>query len=444
MNGKRYTNETESAVVRLLMTVICIIAVIMVTVYFIGAQFRPEKEAPQNGEDISDNAGTPVEDESGQGAADRTESGNTEPEEDTDFKVYISFSTPNDPVGKPDGDTSGDNQADDGPGTKPDEPGVPNTLPEPDVPDEDIMPERPGFTAPADDDAYVPGSIPVMTNHEHRWRRPTCIDPYVCSVCGWTKGEARGHNWMDATCTVPATCRVCGETEGEPAGHEWKPATCQNPETCKHCGEERGEVADHSWKDATCTKPSRCSVCGLESGEALGHKWKDATCTDPETCKRCGKTRGEAAGHKWKAATTKSPKKCTVCGLTKGDRLPDAIKVAAFSYTNEELDMLARLIYREAGSNSDGGMRAVATVVLNRVRSPYFGSTIKAVINAPGQFYGSLDGINAPEECYRIAKDCLSGNLYDSEILYFKSASTGKRWGSRKYCFSVGGNNFYS
>ena len=90
-------------------------------------------------------------------------------------------------------------------------------------------------------------------------------------------------------------------------------------------------------------------------------------------------------------------------------------------------------------------MRAVATVVMNRVRSPYFGTTITEVINAPGQFPGGLDGVNASEICYTIAREVLAGNLYDSEILYFKSASTGIDWGPyRNYCFCVGGNNFYT
>ena len=432
MNGKRYTNETGSARLRFFMTVMCIIAVIMVTVYFVGAQFRPgaegapdeageEQNKPEESSDgMTDAADIDAEDETGG--------------DETDFKVYISFAVSPDTGSA---ETGGQNEPE-----EPDETGAPSQ-PNGDMTNaEDIVPGLPDGAVIMK--PYVSGDIPVMSNHEHKWLRPTCDDPYVCYICGWTKGEALGHDWMEATCTVPKTCKRCGATEGEPAGHDWEPATCLKPETCSHCGEERGEVADHSWKKATCTKPKTCSVCGETKGEPLGHDWEAATCTEPETCSRCGKTQGKAAGHKWKAATTTSPSKCSVCGATKGDRLPNGIKVAAFSYTDEELDMLARLVYREAGSGSKDGMRAVATVVLNRVRSPYFGSTIKAVITAPGQFYGSLDNINAPSACYDIAKECLAGNLYARDILYFKSASSGKSWGGRTYCFSVGGNNFYT
>lgn len=57
-------------------------------------------------------------------------------------------------------------------------------------------------------------------------------------------------------------------------------------------------------------------------------------------------------------------------------------------YTNEELDLLARVIWSEAGSDwlSDEHQRAVASVVVNRVNDNRFPNTIREVVYQPGQY----------------------------------------------------------
>jgi N-acetylmuramoyl-L-alanine amidase len=56
------------------------------------------------------------------------------------------------------------------------------------------------------------------------------------------------------------------------------------------------------------------------------------------------------------------------------------------SLSNEEIDLLARLVRAEAQTESLEGKIAVACVVLNRVESPKFPDSIKEVIYSPGQF----------------------------------------------------------
>lgn len=75
-------------------------------------------------------------------------------------------------------------------------------------------------------------------------------------------------------------------------------------------------------------------------------------------------------------------------------------------YTEEELDMLAAVIYQEAGGNacSDDCRFMVGDVVLNRVADERFPDTIKEVLEAPGQ-YGlfSKTGVKWPA---RAQYDC--------------------------------------
>ena len=63
-------------------------------------------------------------------------------------------------------------------------------------------------------------------------------------------------------------------------------------------------------------------------------------------------------------------------------------------YTQEELDLLARVIYAEVGCTwiPDWVQQMVGSVVLNRVASPYYPDTIYDVIYQPGQYAPTWDG----------------------------------------------------
>jgi spore germination cell wall hydrolase CwlJ-like protein len=56
-------------------------------------------------------------------------------------------------------------------------------------------------------------------------------------------------------------------------------------------------------------------------------------------------------------------------------------------YTSAELDLLARLIYSEAGNQSYQAMVAVGAVVVNRVQDSRFPNTITDVINERNAYY---------------------------------------------------------
>ena len=84
------------------------------------------------------------------------------------------------------------------------------------------------------------------------------------------------------------------------------------------------------------------------------------------------------------------------------------------SATENELDILAKIIYAEARGESYTGKLAVGAVVLNRVKSPKYPNTIKGVVFAPGQFSpvrdGSYNKARPTEEEYKAAREALSGS----------------------------------
>lgn len=110
------------------------------------------------------------------------------------------------------------------------------------------------------------------------------------------------------------------------------------------------------------------------------------------------------------------------------------------SFSDREL--LARLIKCEAGGEGDDGMRAVASVVINRTQVPYGefqrvsnGGNVRNIIEQPGQFTcmktsvgGSYNPQNIynmnPEEVhYAIADWALAGNTASSvgNSLFFQN-----------------------
>jgi len=109
---------------------------------------------------------------------------------------------------------------------------------------------------------------------------------------------------------------------------------------------------------------------------------------------------------------------------------------AAYPATEEEIHLLAAIVYWESGWEPAEGQLAVANVVLNRVLSPRFKqNTIATVIYAPGQFYGVVENggpsarfqavLNMSNEqleqrgCYTAAVTALAGNNNIGDLLFF-------------------------
>lgn len=107
-----------------------------------------------------------------------------------------------------------------------------------------------------------------------------------------------------------------------------------------------------------------------------------------------------------------------------------------YNYTEEELDLLARLIYSEGGIESYDTQLKIGSVVMNRVDDPYFPNTIREVIYQKNQFsvtFTKLDGVimidrPADEEAKKAAYEILNyGSVLpkDVQVFYEKSITTG-------------------
>ena len=114
------------------------------------------------------------------------------------------------------------------------------------------------------------------------------------------------------------------------------------------------------------------------------------------------------------------------------------------SVSTTDVALLAAILQCEAGGYD--GMLAVATVIMNRVASPAYPNSLRAVIYQSGQFAptwnGSLNRVlskGASSTAYSVAQAALGGARHSAVIncLQFRSASTGVSG------VNIGGNVFF-
>ena len=106
----------------------------------------------------------------------------------------------------------------------------------------------------------------------------------------------------------------------------------------------------------------------------------------------------------------------------------EAPEPPAPAYSQSDLDLLAAIIYAEAGDQVRYGtdaLRLVGDVIMNRVHSPAWPDTVSGVVYQPGQFSPVTDGGldrawgRVTPECYEAAARALSGDQIDTNIIYF-------------------------
>ena len=94
-----------------------------------------------------------------------------------------------------------------------------------------------------------------------------------------------------------------------------------------------------------------------------------------------------------------------------------------------EIELLATIIYCEAGNQPEVGMYAVGSVVINRIKSPNFPNTMIEVLEQPYQFtpvsvsprfYIALERKEATPACYKVATDILQNGVITGDWLFFR------------------------
>lgn len=116
--------------------------------------------------------------------------------------------------------------------------------------------------------------------------------------------------------------------------------------------------------------------------------------------------------------------------------------------SNEERQLLYRLVMAEAGSEIYEGQVAVANVVLNRVKSKKFPNTVKGVIYQKNQFTPVMSGrLNriVPNKSVKKAVDAaLAGEkVVPDDVVYFLNPRYSNGRSKRKFYKAIGNHYFF-
>ena len=129
-----------------------------------------------------------------------------------------------------------------------------------------------------------------------------------------------------------------------------------------------------------------------------------------------------------------------------------------YTYTEDELDLLSRLIYSEGGTESYETKLKIGSVVMNRVSdldSPDFPDTIREVIYQKNQFSVTttkIDGVimidrPADEESKRAAKEVLDyGSILppDVQVFYAEGKVKKDNWVTTRKVYEVCDNTVFA
>lgn len=127
--------------------------------------------------------------------------------------------------------------------------------------------------------------------------------------------------------------------------------------------------------------------------------------------------------------------------------------VSYYPYTEEELDLLARLVSSEGGNQSYETQLKIASVVMNRVTYSKFPNTIRDVIYQSGQFSVTTIKINgvvmidrpAKESSYLAAKQVLDfGSVLPSTVMVFYSTSCTEPWVTSRATYEICDNTVFA
>ena len=125
---------------------------------------------------------------------------------------------------------------------------------------------------------------------------------------------------------------------------------------------------------------------------------------------------------------------------------------SVISYTDEEFDMLCYVLQGEVGNCSEQSKIAVANVIINRVKTGRFGSSISDVLTAPNQFTainGYYSGRNKPtQNTIDCAKRALNGEDNSNGAVYYYApqycgGSTAAWFESLTFCMELDGQRYF-
>lgn len=135
-------------------------------------------------------------------------------------------------------------------------------------------------------------------------------------------------------------------------------------------------------------------------------------------------------------------------GLTTGSITQGTPKVVK-APTKADRECLARAMYFESNRTSEDGMRAVGTVVMNRLDSPKYPGSVCEVVGQPRQFAPGVLTRSVRDQdrplIEKVADAVLSGDRHPEvgAAMHFHTTGYTFKYTNMHYVADAGGNSFY-
>lgn len=191
-------------------------------------------------------------------------------------------------------------------------------------------------------------------------------------------------------------------------------------------------------------------------GDYSGYVIKDYLKKAEVTTTSAAKSETTTAAKKSETKKTTTTKAKTTKSETKKTETKKATTAnsnsSVISYTDEEFDMLCYVLQGEVGNCSEQSKIAVANVIINRVKTGRFGSSISDVLTAPNQFTainGYYSGRNKPtQNTIDCAKRALNGEDNSNGAVYYYApqycgGSTASWFESLTFCMELDGQRYF-
>jgi spore germination cell wall hydrolase CwlJ-like protein len=122
----------------------------------------------------------------------------------------------------------------------------------------------------------------------------------------------------------------------------------------------------------------------------------------------------------------------------------------SISLSESDIDLMATVLTLECGGESYEGQLAVANVILNRLQSGVYGSTVSDVVYSPNQFsvvgtnafYNCLANGSAQTSCVQAVKDACAGSNNIGSYTYFRTTQIADTSSYSSYLI-IGNHVFY-
>ena len=129
---------------------------------------------------------------------------------------------------------------------------------------------------------------------------------------------------------------------------------------------------------------------------------------------------------------------CIKCKATIPDKEAEASigvgreQAYAYDITSVEREMIARLVYREANTESIECQKAIISVIINRWQSGLWGDTLEEVVYAKNQFASLLYCTTPTEINYEAVDDVIENGITIPEYIFYFRADYHFKWDGYK------------